>query len=83
VRVPAELRARAIEVLERAPAVQRAEASERHRDWIVVTLDDTASAETAMNDALRALVDAQVPILAFELEGARLSDAFLSMTESA
>jgi ABC-2 type transport system ATP-binding protein len=34
-----------------------------------------------MNDALRALADAQVPVLAFELEGARLSDAFLAMTE--
>ena len=27
-----------------------------------------------------ALADAGVPILAFELEGARLSDAFLAMT---
>jgi ABC-2 type transport system ATP-binding protein len=35
-----------------------------------------------MNDGLRALVDAGVPLLSFELEGARLSDAFLAMTES-
>jgi len=34
-----------------------------------------------MNDGLRALADAEVPVLSFELEGARLSDAFLAMTE--
>jgi hypothetical protein len=34
-----------------------------------------------MNDALRDLADAEVPVLAVELEGARLSDAFLAMTE--
>jgi ABC-2 type transport system ATP-binding protein len=36
----------------------------------------------AMNDGLRALTDAGVPVLAFELEGTRLSDAFLAMTEA-
>ena len=35
------------------------------------------------NDALRALADAGVSVLFFELEGARLSDAFLAMTEAA
>jgi hypothetical protein len=35
-----------------------------------------------MNDGLRALTDAGVPVLAFELEGTRLSDAFLAMTEA-
>jgi hypothetical protein len=29
---------------------------------------------------VRALAEAGIPLLAFELEGARLSDAFLSMT---
>jgi hypothetical protein len=33
------------------------------------------------NEGLRALAEAGVPVLAFELEGARLSDAFLAMTE--
>lgn len=40
-------------------------------------LDQPAS---DMNDALRVLLDAGVPVLAFEVEGARLSDAFLAMT---
>jgi ABC-2 type transport system ATP-binding protein len=34
------------------------------------------------NEAVRALLDAGVPLLAFELESARLSDAFLAMTEA-
>ena len=38
-----------------------------------------ASDESA-TAALFALAEASVPILAFELEGARLSDAFLAMT---
>jgi hypothetical protein len=34
-----------------------------------------------VRDALRALIDAEVSVLSFELEAARLSDAFLTMTE--
>jgi ABC-2 type transport system ATP-binding protein len=33
-----------------------------------------------MNAALRAVLGADVPVLSFDLEGARLSDAFLTMT---
>jgi hypothetical protein len=33
-----------------------------------------------MNAGLRALADAGIPVLSFEVEGSRLSDAFLSMT---
>jgi len=39
-------------------------------------------AEPTLNEAVRSLVDADVPIIAFELEGARLSDAFLAITGS-
>jgi ABC-2 type transport system ATP-binding protein len=34
-----------------------------------------------LNECLRLLLEAGIPVLSFELEGARLSDAFLSMTE--
>jgi ABC-2 type transport system ATP-binding protein len=37
----------------------------------------------APNEAVRALVDSGVALISFELEGARLSDAFLAMTEAA
>jgi ABC-2 type transport system ATP-binding protein len=43
----------------------------------------TLGGEAAGNDALRSLTEAGVPVLSFELEGARLSDAFLAMTEAA
>jgi ABC-2 type transport system ATP-binding protein len=33
-----------------------------------------------MDTALRAVLDAGVPVLFFEVEGARLGDAFLAMT---
>jgi ABC-2 type transport system ATP-binding protein len=35
------------------------------------------------NDAIAAILAAGVPLLSFELEGARLSDAFLAMTQAA
>jgi ABC-2 type transport system ATP-binding protein len=34
----------------------------------------------ALNTALVAVLDAGVPVLAFEVDGARLSDAFMTMT---
>jgi ABC-2 type transport system ATP-binding protein len=37
--------------------------------------------DTEADAALRVLLDSGVPVLSFELEGARLSDAFLAMTE--
>jgi len=40
-------------------------------------------AEAAASAGLRALLDADVPVHAFVLEGGRLSDAFLAMTERA
>jgi len=49
------------------------------RGLLVVTLARTE----AMNDAVGAIVDAGIQLLSSELEGARLSDAFLAMTEEA
>jgi ABC-2 type transport system ATP-binding protein len=48
----------------------------------VVTFGQSQGDDT-MNGALRALADAGVPVLAFELEQARLSDAFLAVTGGA
>jgi ABC-2 type transport system ATP-binding protein len=49
------------------------------RGLLVVTLARTES----MNDAVGAIVHAGIQLLSSELEGARLSDAFLAMTEEA
>jgi ABC-2 type transport system ATP-binding protein len=75
---------RALAALARSAGVDRAEVSSAQLGWLTVTLAqlDGRPAEDSASDALRALVDAGVTPLAFELEGARLSDAFLAMTEA-
>jgi len=78
-RVPGDQADRALAALERAPGVERAAAAAGQPGWLTVSLAD----ESPVEDALRALLDAAVPLLLFELEGARLSDAFLAMTEAA
>ena len=52
---------------------------------VAVTLapSDGRSGDEAIREGLRALLGAEIPLLSFELEGARLSDAFLAMTEAA
>jgi len=62
--------------------VEHAVPADGQPGWLTVTLAQTDGHEGWMNDALRTLVEAGVPLLSFELEGARLSDAFLAMTEA-
>ncbi len=71
---------RALEVLAGAKSVERVEAGDGLPGSLIATL--RRDGDDAMNGSLRALADAGVPVLAFELEGARLSDAFLAMTEA-
>jgi len=53
--------------------------------WLNVAFSSTAvrREEVSLNAAVRALLDAGVVLISFQLEGARLSDAFLAMTEAA
>ena len=80
-RVAAEHVARAREALANA-GIERVDPADAQLGSLVALLNGTGGT-TGMNDGLRALADAQVPVLSFELEGARLSDAFLAMTEEA
>jgi ABC-2 type transport system ATP-binding protein len=48
-----------------------------------LTWPGEADPESMSAEALRRLLDARVPVLGFELEGGRLSDAFLALTEAA
>jgi ABC-2 type transport system ATP-binding protein len=83
IRVPNDLVQAAAAACARVPGVERAEA-DGQPGWVTVTLASNGqSADALMNDGLRAVIDASVPVLSFELEGARLSDAFLAMTEAA
>ena len=72
----------ALDALARTPHVERVEAVAGAPGSLSVTFDETTP-EPDLNGGLRALADAGVPVLSFELEGARLSDAFLAMTEAA
>jgi ABC-2 type transport system ATP-binding protein len=49
---------------------------------VTLAQTDGRPPEETMNAGLRALIEAGIPLLSYELEGARLSDAFLAMTEA-
>ena len=85
-RVPPEMHGRALTALTRAPGVASVGSADGHEGSLTIMLDEASLAagqdgEGGMNKAFTALVDAGVPILSFELEGSRLSDAFFSMTK--
>jgi ABC-2 type transport system ATP-binding protein len=79
-RVPAERVDDALRVLASAPGVERVDRADGQAGTLTVQLH--GSDESPSEESLRPLVEAGVPVLAFELEGARLSDAFLAMTET-
>jgi ABC-2 type transport system ATP-binding protein len=83
-RVPSTEVERAAAALVRAPVVEHAEVGGGQLGWLSITLveADGRPPDDLASDALRVLIDADVPVLSFELEGARLSDAFLAMTEA-
>jgi len=78
--VPSELRGRAIDVLV-GGGLQASAVGNDHGGQLEVLIPVGATLETAAADALRRLLDADVPVLGFTLEGGRLSDAFLAVTE--
>lgn len=79
-RVAVDHHERAAAVLRSVAGLQGVELAEDQPGGLRVTLN--GAGETLMNEALRALTESGVPLLSFELEGARLSDAFLAMTEA-
>jgi ABC-2 type transport system ATP-binding protein len=86
-RVPLHLVARARQVLTNLPGLTT-EQVEGQPDLLRITVEmpgaaSGASPGEAMNAGLTAVAAAGIPVLRFELEGARLSDAFLKMTSEA
>jgi ABC-2 type transport system ATP-binding protein len=79
-RVAVESVGDAVRVLASAGGITAATAADGKPGSLAVTL--TAGRDGSMNAGLRALTDADIPVLSFDLEGARLSDAFLAMTEA-
>jgi ABC-2 type transport system ATP-binding protein len=83
--VAPEHTARAASALAASKVVQEVGRADGQAGWLTV-LFATPGEHTengSPNDAVRALLDAGVTLFSFELQGARLSDAFLAMTEGA
>jgi ABC-2 type transport system ATP-binding protein len=74
---------RAALALSAAAGVDQVERLNGRPGWLTVLFSTTGgrTADAALNDAIRALLESEVELRSFELEGARLSDAFLAMTE--
>jgi ABC-2 type transport system ATP-binding protein len=81
-RVPLDLVERARNVLAGFPGLKINQTAEQP-EVLILAADrpgtDSAHGEV-MNEVLAAVTAAGIPVLRFELEGARLSDAFLKMT---
>ena len=81
VRVAFEHVTRALEALATVSGVLLVTPADGPNGSITVTLPAAErSNDELANAGLRAIVNASIPVLSFELEGARLSDAFLAIT---
>jgi ABC-2 type transport system ATP-binding protein len=74
---------RALQTLAAARGVEEVARGNGQPGWLTIRFATPAERAEAgsPNDAVRALLDSDIALLSFELEGARLSDAFLAMTE--
>jgi ABC-2 type transport system ATP-binding protein len=82
VSVPAGLRGRALELLA-GSGLQANAVGNDIGGQVELLIPVGAAPEAAAAEALSRLLDAGIPVLAFTLEGGRLSDAFLAVTEEA
>ena len=81
--VAAEHAERAAAALTGTAGVDDVQRSDGRAGWLKVVFSPTAEAgDRELNVAVRVLLEAGIELRAFELEGARLSDAFLAMTEA-
>ena len=82
VRVPPHLRAAALDALV-AHRITAEAPEQGHHDEVELRLPGGVPPEESATRALRCLLDAGVPVLGMTLEGGRLSDAFLAVTQGA
>ena len=81
-RVSEEVHERALAALKDSPGVAGVDPAEAGGGWLKLTFNRGAAEDeyAVANSAIRALLDAGIPVPSFELEGGRLSDAFLHLT---
>lgn len=77
-RVPADLHDRAVAMLRQIPEVERVQEEDGRAGLLTVTL--SGAPELGGSAVLRAFAEAGLPVRSYELEGARLSDAFFAVT---
>jgi ABC-2 type transport system ATP-binding protein len=83
VHVPPEMHDEALSALRQAQGIARVDSIDEEQGWLTAAFDSAWLEEhgkASMNSAIRALTEIEVPVLSFELEGGRLSDAFLFLT---
>ena len=83
VQVPPHLRGRAVQALAARHLVAEDGNDDGRADEVRLRLPGDQPPEQSSAEALRCLLDAAVPVLGLTLEGGRLSDAFLAVTEGA
>jgi ABC-2 type transport system ATP-binding protein len=82
--VPPERHSDAVAAVSRAEGVSRVSEGAGDGSSLVATFERNGiggNSGVEMTSAIGALVDARIPILSFERQGGRLSDAFLALTE--
>jgi ABC-2 type transport system ATP-binding protein len=77
IRIPPDVSRQALATLSNGGGFR---ATELRPGELEVTWPGDADPESMSTEALRRLVEAHVPVVGYELEGGRLSDAFLAMT---
>ena len=83
-RVPPEIHDDALAALIKARGVTAAGVVNGEQGWLSATFDPewlSRYPKDGMNSAIQALIDAQIPVTSFDLEGGRLSEAFLVLIE--
>ena len=88
VQVPTSFVANAKQVLKTVPNIKKVSPIGEMEGWLRLELvepvnGDAAKAYQSNNTILSALIRAKIPILTFEVEGGRLHDVFLHLTEEA
>jgi len=85
VQVPVALVTKAEQVLTAVANIKQVSAIGEMEGWLRLELvnGETAKAYESNNTILSALIRAKIPILSFEVEGGKLQDVFLHLTEEA